>query len=304
MAFEDFPIVDLSSIRSEESVLKTMLLFSRKNGFISREEKPDYGVDLTVEIADGHNASGNIFHVQIKSTDRVKTRNFEGNEYLTYVFPTSRLGYLCRRQPGMGLIVLYEGDTDCFYYDYVEEVVNRITLFKDSENWKNQEEVTIYIPLSNLLLHTELANIFFKMKNRFVNHISLINEFGEEFGIENILKDEDTGVPDLRNPAKLSKWVDINGISLLGTQKFGLLSHIMTHLRYSDIIKSEKSIFVAAISHLESGLFIEADLYLKKCKQRLAKYDEEVVEYINFADLKVDASFGRLPLDLLQKKLH
>lgn len=50
MSFYDDPIVDDNSKRSEESVNAVKSLFTRKNGFISREESPDYGVDLDVEL--------------------------------------------------------------------------------------------------------------------------------------------------------------------------------------------------------------------------------------------------------------
>jgi hypothetical protein len=50
MAFTDSPEVDESSKRSEESVALVKSILSRRNRFINREENPNYGVDLDVEL--------------------------------------------------------------------------------------------------------------------------------------------------------------------------------------------------------------------------------------------------------------
>lgn len=61
MAFNDKPIISESSERSEASVLCTKNLLSQKNGFICREDMPDLGVDLQVELIENGDATNNRF---------------------------------------------------------------------------------------------------------------------------------------------------------------------------------------------------------------------------------------------------
>src|SRR5687768_7135691 len=107
MAFSDNPIVDDRSERSEESVLSVRQIFTKKNGFISREENPDYGVDLDVELISEHGATSNKFPIQIKSANQVTIVEVNGTNFISVQFKTSRLGYLCRRAPAYGIVVIY-----------------------------------------------------------------------------------------------------------------------------------------------------------------------------------------------------
>jgi hypothetical protein len=50
MGFYDNPIIDIYSKTSEESLITTKQVFLQKNGFLVREENPDKGVDLDVEL--------------------------------------------------------------------------------------------------------------------------------------------------------------------------------------------------------------------------------------------------------------
>jgi len=50
MAFNDAPVVEDNSKRSEESVDAVRVFFTKRNGFVYREEAPDYGVDVNVEL--------------------------------------------------------------------------------------------------------------------------------------------------------------------------------------------------------------------------------------------------------------
>ena len=108
MAFNDDPIVDNNSKASEESVLEIRKLLSREHGFLSREELPDYGADLDIELIskDKSGATGKKFAVQIKSSSSLSF--ISNKEYVSFSFKTSRLGYLCRRTPGFGLIILID----------------------------------------------------------------------------------------------------------------------------------------------------------------------------------------------------
>jgi len=142
MAFSDAPIVDRNSILSEQSLLQVKQVLSRANGFISREETPDYGADLDVELVlNEQEASSQKFAVQIKSTVKADTITLDGENFIKLSFETSRLGYLCNRLPAYGIIVLYEGVSKTCYFDYVEDIVQRITHRQGDVNWKQQKTV-------------------------------------------------------------------------------------------------------------------------------------------------------------------
>ena len=87
MSFFDSPTVDDNAKKSEESVLKVKGIFTKRNGFINREENPDYGVDLDVELVlEAHHASSQKFAVQIKSTGKVSTVSKDGHKYISLSF--------------------------------------------------------------------------------------------------------------------------------------------------------------------------------------------------------------------------
>jgi len=307
MAFDDHPQVDEAAKRSEESVLFTKLVLSRKNGFISREETPDYGADLSVElISDRENATGYIFAVQIKSTENAKKVNVNNERYVSYSIATSRLGYLCRRIPGLGLIILYEHSNERCYFDYVENIVARISLVKGNENWKQQTEVTMHIPELNILSKREAVLIHENIKNKFLNHLALIDEHGADFGIENHFSmdsSSEDNLPDIQNPLKLASWLDSNGLQLVHNQEFGLLSTLITNLRYEDIKKSNNLILLAAVGFVETGRYLDAELYVQNACLRIDEYSTEYQEIVQLLKLKADAYFGRKSLNEIHYEL-
>ncbi|HET6254035.1 MAG TPA: DUF4365 domain-containing protein [Puia sp.] len=114
MAFFEDPQVDEASKRSDESVTALISIFSEENGFICRPVIPDTGVDFQVElIAEGRSRNSH-FGVQLKSVRRLET--ISGGTMITYPFKTSRLGYLARQVPNLGMVVIYDYNSkECFY---------------------------------------------------------------------------------------------------------------------------------------------------------------------------------------------
>ena len=107
MSFYKNPKVDEYAKASEESVLAVRAIVCKRNGFIVREEVPDYGVDLEVEmIINADNATGKKFAIQIKSCQNISTVSKKKQKFVSYEFETSRLGYLSRRPPAYGLIII------------------------------------------------------------------------------------------------------------------------------------------------------------------------------------------------------
>ncbi len=114
MAFTDMPAIDRSSINSETSTQRFKDIINLKSGFQVRVEWPDTGCDLNIElILDGRGASSQIFPVQLKSIEKFTL--VKDKAYISYSFETSRLRYLMRRLPAMGIVVLYSVEENkCF----------------------------------------------------------------------------------------------------------------------------------------------------------------------------------------------
>src|SRR5580698_3371164 len=106
MAFTDMPVIDRSAIYSERSEHRFKEFVNLDSGFQVRLEWPDKGCDFNLELVlHGHGASSQVFPVQLKSIQKPTLVNDE--TYISFSLETSRLGYLMRRLPSMGIVVLY-----------------------------------------------------------------------------------------------------------------------------------------------------------------------------------------------------
>jgi Domain of unknown function (DUF4365) len=136
MSFIENPEVDLYSEASEESVNEARRVFTQRNGFLVREENPDKGVDLDVELILDKRVTGFKFAIQLKSVQELRVINKDGTQYISYSFKTSRLGYLIRRKPGLGLIVIYDDINRQLYFDYVENIYRILMDEHKDDEWK------------------------------------------------------------------------------------------------------------------------------------------------------------------------
>jgi len=302
MSFLDNPTVDANSERSEESVLKVKGVFNRKAGFISREENPDYGVDIDVELIAAHSATSNSFAVQIKSTSEVNIINREKEKFISLEFSTSRLGYLCRRPPAYGLIVIYDESTQTCYYDYVEDIVNRLARHRDDDEWKNQEHVNIRLPLA--ILNAESAiRIHEKMLIRFSNHERLIGAFGHLYRIpshEHRTSDAET---DFNDPKQVERILKEMGLDLFNSQEYSMILDLLARLPSNVISKSKDILLVAAITNGQVGMIIDCSYYLEKCERFVTEYNDDEKFLLEYTRLMVGFKKGNLNQKEFEKGL-
>lgn len=309
MAFDDAPQVDDASERSEESENAVRLLFTKKKGFILREvEKNDYGVDFTVELLDANKgATAQDFAIQLKSTEVVNRVSLGKSEpCVSYPIKTSRLGYLCRRLPGMGLVILYEASTGKCYFDYAEDIVVRITTDRGNDDWKTKNGVNFLIPAWSVLTLQELPALLIRMQNRFQQHEALIQKHGKAFGLMlhyQLPSQEHVTALDLEDPNQVREWLLEMGGYLLNSQDTGRLAALFDRLRYNDITSSDDLVFLAAMAYSGTGNLAQADLYTRLCKQRLAKFPSEQREAIHYTDLSMQAQLGRISSAIYTKQL-
>jgi hypothetical protein len=289
MGFNDNPIIDKSAERSEESVLETKKFFSLKNGFISREENPDYGVDLDVELIVSGQATRQKFAIQIKSSESFKKIKIDDCEFLKLSFLTSRLGYLSRNIPGLGLIVLFEESERLLYFDYIESVVKRINELKDNLDWMGQKNITIYVPKENILDKDSIQLIYNKYIQLHKNHELLLSLYSEKFNIPSFK----TTTNDIsKNREELLQIIENYGPYLINEFKFGDLYSAIKKLPMEDITQNNKISFMAAVVYSEIGKPIESNLFIQYCIKSQKKLSQDYLDILEFTSLKNEFHLG------------
>lgn len=299
MAFTDMPQIDEASKNSDLSSVKLLGFISQRNGFIAREDIPDKGCDYDVElILESANVSNWRFGVQLKSI--VLPTIIENGAFISYSFETSRLGYLVRRNPGMGIIALYSVEGDCIFYDFVENIYRTITEERDDESWMNQKTVNIKISTSNLLNDTSIVSIHEYYVNKFTTAAIMSKSHGLKYGLPVI----DIGVSkgfDVNNSDDVVDTLKRYGISLLSTYDLDMVYNLVSKLTMSQINQSKEIQIVAAIAFCEAGKHAEAAYYFDRIKRRtdIAEHEKGMIE---FAHIKNDLALGILSWDEFDRK--
>lgn len=295
MSFFDNPEIDLSSEASEESVHATRQFFCQRNGFLTREEIPDKGVDLDVELIVDKQVSGFKFAIQVKSVQKLEKVKKESKEYVRYSFKTSRLGYLCRRTPGVGIIIVYDDENKLLYYDYVEKIYNRIMDEHNGDSWKNNKTVTIHVDENNVLTAKSAESIYEVMKRRYANFVSMYSWKAYDFDLPTFNKNE------LRDPIRV---LEKYGYVFFNKKEYQILFGFFSNLEMHKIITNHKLLLLAAITYYEIGYYIEGDYFAKKCNSYLDKYSDEEKELLSISKLSADFYYGVIDRDTYLEALN
>lgn len=292
MSFFDNPIVDKNAERSEDSVLKIRSFFKLTTGFLCREESPDYGVDFDIELLDGkQNTTGHKFAIQVKSAKKVKVITKDNKNYISLQFKTSRLGYLIRRTPGLGLITLYDDNSQKTYYDYVELIEERIITQQKNNKWKMQETVNINLPANNLLTRETVKGIYAKFSRRFLNHKILLSQHAQKFDLPINISPKEINEKD---PISL---LISYGHLLINNNYFTILTDLFEKADKSKIKSSHTLCLYGALGYSEIGNAIEAKYYLMRVNQFKEKYDSNELELISLVAPRIDFILGNLSFE-------
>jgi hypothetical protein len=294
VAFNDKPIISESSERSEASVLYTKNLLSQKNGFICREDTPDFGVDLQVELIENGHATNYRFVIQIKSSQSLNHIKKDEKEFISYKFLTSRLGYLCRHFPGYGLIIIYDDSTGIAYYDFIENIVTLLSSQKGSSEWQAQESVNIHIPVENILNTDSTKEIHEKFNTLFKNHSLLIELHGAEFNIHVLGLESAHFDIDLHDAKRVAKDIEDFGALLFNNRDFEILFSLINELTVREIDNSLDVRFIVSIALAETGRLTDADYHLRKLRANLVSLSKEKAALIRLYSAKIDFHFGRI----------
>lgn len=211
----------------------------------------------------------------------------ENKKYITIQFKSSRIGYLCRRPPAYGIIIIYDDSNSTIYYDYVENIYFRLNNFHDSEKWKDINKPSIHVPIENKLTAHVIHEVHSRFVQRHENNQTLLSFHGVKFGI-----------PVFEKNIKLDKYETKEGI-IDFLEKYGLeifeyneirhLKGLIDQLTLPEILHSDRITVLSAIINCEIGNYIESEFFLKKCTLIKNTILEDV---INFTQLKTDFALG------------
>jgi hypothetical protein len=296
MSFYDDPIVDDNSKRSEESVNVVVSLFTRKNGFITRPDNTDYGVDLEAElITSGVGASSQKFPIQIKSAIQVKKVQINEEEFISLTFKTSRLGYLAKRQPAYGIVALYDDTEQICYFDYVDDIITRLDNNPARDGWREQEHVNIPLPVQ-VLNTAALPALHERFLTRFKNSHLMVQEHGPNFNIPSLgPKAEQPELKiDFKDPVQVADFLEKFGSLLYNKAEFATLNQLLGVISRERLNNSPQLIFLAAITYTQTGHIIDAEYYIRKARKTPEVMKGEGTGMIEFSAARLEFLKGNI----------
>lgn len=304
MAFNDAPEVDENSKASEESVNAVRKLFTRRNGFIFREETPDYGVDVDIELViKEKNASSWKFPIQIKSKKSLTLVDENDSKFISFPFVVSRLGYLSRRAPAYGIIIIYDEVAELCYYDYVDAIIARLDEHPQRTAWRGQKFVSILVPLQTIDL-TALTAIHETMVARHENHQQLIAKHGRKYDIPYLLVSQQAPIEtDLTDPEQAIAFLIKYGIFLFNEQEFTKIITLFDIIPATAILNTPQLLFLAAITYCRIGNVVDAEYYLRKIGKKKSDLPADKLGMIQFSELRLDFLKGNIDYDNYLKQI-
>ena len=285
MSYFENPKVDRYSEASEESILAAKRFFSQRKGYLVREENPDKGVDLDVELLIDGQVSGFKFAIQVKSVQKLDKIKKSDSTYIRYSLKTSRLNYLCRRLPGFGIILLYDDQGKQLYFEHVKEIHDDIMDDVGDDSWKNNETVTIRIDEKNVLNEDSIKKIYERFKTQHLNFSSMYEQKAASYDLPTFDSRE------FSNPLEI---LDKYGYTFFNKQQYQIVYNLLSTLSNQKIAENHKILLLAAITYYEIGYYIDGDYYARKCELFLNKYSEEEKELLTLVRLSSSFMFGKI----------
>jgi hypothetical protein len=299
MALNDFPQIIQASINSDQSAIRLQLILNHSTGFVMRPDVPDFGCDFDVEIIrEQTNVSSWRFPIQLKSVEQITI--IQDGKYISYSFKTSRLGYLLRRQPASGLIILYDVATKIFYFEYADEVYLRLTEERNSDDWHANDYVNILIPLTNILNEQRAAELHQKFSWRFAQAALMQSAHGRNYGLPVVNLEPKAGY-DFNNLDDVKRALKEKGMSLLLQFELQIVYSLLLQVPMVQILADKELCLVAVIAFAEAGKFVDSVYYTERIRKRF-QLDEWEKHAVDFMELKNQLSLGQIgPAEYLER---
>ena len=296
MAFSDDPIIDKNAERSQESVLKTKLLFSKKNGFISHEVNgsEDYGVDVICQMIENGKATSFYFPIQIKSKKSYKETTRQNTLFKKFSFSTSRLGHLIRHTPLTGLIVIFDERTEELFFECALTLYNDIRESHTDDTWKQQETVTLYINSKNVLDEDKIRQVYVVSLSHFYRSNQLLIDHSANYDLqvsEEVLKSTST-----------KDFLLEYGESLFRSSDYNSLCAALERLPRS-AFQDFQICYLAAITYVDVGNLVDSDYYFRLSDKHINEYTSDQREMINIQRFRLEYYMGRKSREELKSML-
>lgn len=156
----------------------------------------DFGIDKIIERFEGEYATSEIMMLQIKGTESVIDEN---NPRLS--ISTKTLLYAEWFASPFILIYCSINNPQQCYYLWLQEYI-RIRLNFENDNWRNQEENTVYFPKKNILgseesmEHLKYISLFPKFKDCWIQYYLCLEDLG--YNMPEMLYTEDTSLEEYK----------------------------------------------------------------------------------------------------------
>jgi hypothetical protein len=294
MAITDLPQVDKSSIYSErsENVLKSFL--NQGSGLILRVDVPDKGCDFDAElIKEGWNASNQRFGIQVKSIEKLTI--VANGSFISYSFETSRLNYLLNRPIGTGLMILYDVENNVCYYDFADQIHNRLAEDRANDDWRMKKEVSIRISVENILTHEAAAKIHVLFVDRFEKAALILSSYGQKYNYP-VLKQTGEFQYDFKNPEHVKKLLIEHGFSFMHSHDMYFLYTLIAQVPNQEIAQSKELLIIAAVAYGEAGKHFDSEFYIRKLGRR-DDVSDEYKQLIAFSHLKNQLSLNEITIN-------
>lgn len=279
MSYSDLPQVDIYARYSEKSARRMLDVLNMESGFVCRKEDPDMGADFAVElISDSSNAMNWKFTLQLKSIEKLDL--VDNKNYISLPFLTSRLHYLTNHLPAMGIVVFYSVQEDRCFYDYADVIKHRLTSDRGSDEWENNEQVSIRIPYTQVLDASAAKDIHGVFTRRFEQATLMQQHQGKRYDLPVVNQDGDAGY-DFRKPADIRRFILDYGVSLIDRYDFTMLFEMIAGIPQLELSANKDLIYVAAITYAESGHAMDSSYFCTKLlRANLSREERELIEFI------------------------
>lgn len=299
MAFSDHPKVDRFARNSEKAERKLRSFLNENAGFICRPEEKDYGCDFNVELVlNETHASNWRFQIQLKSIEKLTLVN--DKKYISYQIETSRLSYLMKGIPSRGVIVLYSLEEDKCYYEFCDKIYTTLMSDRSSAEWKNNDQVNIHVPCTNVLDEVAAKQLHTTFLNRFQQATVMQTSHGPKYGLP-IYEAGGELKYDFNNVDDIKRFLSDYGLMMLNNYDLGVLYEMIIQISNPTIYANRTLLWVAAVVYCECAMSSDSEIFCNKLGVKTDLTLEEKL-MLQFLRLKNKAVLGYIdPVQFLDE---
>jgi hypothetical protein len=291
MSLDQRPQIDPFSKNNEEAERTFITYFNQRTGFIPRQQTPDKGCDYLLELINNKSATNWYVSVQLKSIEKPKF--VQNGCFISYPFETSRLGYLLDDMPCRGVIVLFDIESKCMYYDYAELINLRLLDDRVDIGWQLNKKVNILVPVKNKLDLSCMGDIHLYFINRFQATKAMTKSHGHAYGIP-LIEKQSTEEWDFNNIPDIKRFLKRLGMSYFANRDIDLLYDLISKIPSIQICADKDLIILAILVYAEVGRAAESNYFADRLQKSKHELTQEECNRIAFTILKNEIYLGEV----------